>query len=417
MLRPRQDLWDWAGDKEGLKYVKLHTFRYSKPGPFDAPIREHEFTIYQRTERGTIEASVYVLRHALDKYRADGVDGYEVPFGMDDLATMGEGNAIIEAKAEGVDIFHTGAGLYRFPVVIRTVEQPLWIADQLYDNMISLFNHTAGGEWALIQTNYGMLKFTGIDQPHAEGNNNPANMVQHGNGYFMELPEGVDAAWLVRPGNDIQLSLDYQRTIKEKMLELVNKIAETAANAYAMRMQSGSSKKEQRRDLDILLEVYGQDIREFAQGILNVASVARNKDTEWEVSGFTDYNTEGLMESLEEYLALDNAGIQSETLKRESRKAIVGKAVSKLNLPPEMLTAINEEIEADPAFTLSAEAVSALIELAKVSLMPIESLVEIFQAASFAIPPEFNIEEMLRRLGMSGEEPQTDNPILAGDVE
>jgi tellurite resistance-related uncharacterized protein len=415
MLRARQDLWDWAGDKEGLKYAKLHSYRYYKPGPFDAPVREHEFQVYQRTEQGTIEASVYTLRHALDKPKSDGSPGYEPAFGMNDLETMGEGNAVIEVKSEGVDLFHTSGGLYRFPVVIRTVEQPLWIADQLYDHMVSLFNHTAGGEWALLQTNYGMLKFTGVDQPHSEGNNNPANMVQHGNGYYMELPEGVDASWLVRPGNDIERSLGYQKTVKEKMLELVNKIAETAANAYAMRMQSGESKKEQRRDLDILLEVYGQDIREFAKGILDVASVARNKDTEWQVSGFTDYNTAGLMESLEEYLALDNAGIQSETLRKESRKAIVGKAIAKLNLPPEIQTTINEELDADPTFTLSPDAQRSLIELAKVNLIAPGDVLTIFNQSGL-IPPEMSVDEMLANLGMSGDEPQTDNPVLAGDV-
>ena len=153
------------------------------------------------------------------------------------------------------------------------------------------------------------------------------------------------------------------------MLDLVHKIAETAANAYAMRMQSGESKKEGRRDLDILLEVYGEELRGFAKSILDAASIVRNEDTEWTINGFTDYNTTGLMEALQEYTALDRAGIDSDTLQRESRIAIANKAVASLNLSPTIVSEIADEIGEDSPFTLQPEGMNALVQLAGANLI------------------------------------------------
>jgi hypothetical protein len=404
----RWDLWDWSGDQNGLSYAKIHSYDIVSEAWDKQPIRRHRFTIYQRVE-DTITASIYNVTLRDDK---DGVRA----FGMNDLTNLKEKDVVITADKENVQIFTTSSGVSRFPVVVRSLKKPLWISDQLYDLTISLFNHTAGGEWALMQTNYGMLKFTGVQDPHTEGNNNPANFQRHGNGYFMELEEGVDAAWLVRPGDDIELSLDYQSKIKQKMLDLVHKIAETAANAFATRMQSGESKKEGRRDLDILLEVYGEDLRGFATAVLNVASIVRNQDTTWDVQGFTDYNTAGLLESLAEYKAIDEAGLQSETLTRESRKAIAAKAVASLNLPPDMLTDVSAELDEDSAFTLSPEQMQFWIELAKINLVSPETLYEIANQAGLK-PPGMSIQSMLATLGFSPETPQTDNPVLAGDAD
>ncbi|MEM9949487.1 MAG: hypothetical protein AAF810_25940, partial [Cyanobacteria bacterium P01_D01_bin.36] len=312
VLRRREDLWDWASDSQGLVYAKLHSYRESKESWDGELKRLHEFQIYQRANE-QVTTSIYTVENANDERTTESA---ELPaFRVDQLEALSEQNAVIKAKEingaaiEDVQIFSTTSGLYRFPVICRSIPKPLVIADEMFDLVKSHYNHVAGGEWALVQTNYGMLKFTGVDAPHEEGNANPARFQPMGNGYYMELGPGVEASWLVRPGNDIQLSLDYQQRQKQKMLDLIHKIAETAATEYASRMQSGESKKEQRRDLDILLEVYGEELRGFAKSILDAASIVRNEDTEWEAEGFQDYNTGGLMEALAEYTAIENAGI------------------------------------------------------------------------------------------------------------
>lgn len=414
VLRKREDLWDWASDNRGLIYAKLHSYREEKTEWKAKPERLHEFQIYQRQLNGEITTSLYTVRNNQDD-KADSADQYG-PFGMKDLLALNESNAIIEAKIENQPIFSTTSGVFRFPVVCRSIPKPLVIADQLYDLVKSHYNHVAGGEWALVQTNYAMPVFTGVDAPHEEGNNNPARFQKAGNGFWWELAPGVDCKWFVRPGNDIQLSLDYQDRQKQKMLDLVHKIAETAANAYAMRMQSGESKKEGRRDLDILLEVYGEELRGFAKSLLDAASIAHNEDTEWEVQGFTDYNTSGLMESLQEYTALDQAGIDSPTLKRESRVAIANKAVASLNLSPTIVSAVADEIDQDSPFTLNPEGISALVQLAGTNLIAPGDLHAIFQKAGI-IPPDMDLVGLLRNLGLDPDLPQTNNPVLADGDE
>ena len=412
VLRRREELWDWASDNQGLIYAKLHTYREERPSWDAKPVRLHEFQIYQRESNGQITTSIYTVRNSQDDKATD-YSGMS-SFGWKDLLALSESNAVIEAKVENQPIFSTTSGLFRFPVICRSIPKPLVIADQLFDLVRSHYNHVAGGEWALVQTNYAMPVFTGVDYPHEEGNSNPARFQKAGNGFWWELPPGVDCKWFVRPGSDIQLSLDYQDRQKQKMLDLVHKIADTAANAYAMRMQSGESKKEGRRDLDILLEVYGEELRGFAKSILDAASIVRNEDTEWSVNGFTDYNTTGLMEALQEYTALDQAGIDSDTLKRESRIAIANKAVASLNLSPTIVSEIADEIGEDSPFTLQPEGMNALVQLAGANLISPGDLHQIFQKAGI-IPPDMDLMALLRNLGLEPGLPQTDNPVLAGD--
>ena len=414
VLRRREDLWDWSSDNQGLIYAKLHSYREEKASWDSKPKRLHEFQIYQRESGGRITTSIYTVRNAQDD-KVESADSY-MPFDMKALLGLSEANAIIEIKVENQPIFSTTSGLFRFPVICRSIPKPLVIADQAYDLVKSHYNHVAGGEWALVQTNYAMPVFTGVEAPHEEGNDNPARFQKAGNGFWWELPPGVDCTWFVRPGDDIELSLNYQDRQKQKMLDLVHKIAETAANAYAMRMQSGESKKEGRRDLDILLEVYGEELRGFAKSILDAASIVRNEDAEWQVQGFTDYNTTGLMEALEEYTALDQAGIDSPTLKRESRVAIANKAVASLNLSPTIVSEVTEEIGQDSPFTLKPEEMNALVQLAANNLIAVSDLHQIFQKAG-VIPADINLVAMLRNLGLEPNLPQTDNPVLAGEAD
>lgn len=404
LLRKREDLWDWAADSHGLIYAKLHTYRERQDRWDASPIREHEFTIYQRVNN-RIEASIYTVR-------LKDADSHTF-FGMGELESLSESNVLISEKTKA-DLFHTTGGLYRFPVVSRTIPKPLWIADQLFDLTKSLFNHTAGSEWALIQTNYGMVVFTGVDSPHQPGNENPANFQKAGNGYYWELPAGVDVKWLTRPGADIELSLSYQDKQRQKMLDAIHKIAETAANAYATLRQSAESKREGRRDLDILLEVYGEEIRGFAKGLLDVASIVRNEETEWTVEGFSDYNTDGLLSSIAEFKALEEAGIDSATLKQESRQAIAAKAIEGLNLNPSILKAVSNEIAEDSPFTLSPDEANILTKLGELNLLAPEDLHSIFQQAGI-IPAGMNLRSLLQNLGLEQGQPQTDNPVLSGE--
>lgn len=411
MLHRRESLWDWRGDAQGLVYAKLHSYREMKDSWDGNLKRWHEFQIFQRTNEG-IFTSIYTVENRIDQ-KAKDTDTLPA-FDIKALEELGETNADIKVKESGgslqenVRIFSTSGGAQRFPIVCRTIPKPLVIADQAYDLTRSHYNHVAGTAWALTQTNYGMPVFTGIE----ENSDFDPGAQKAGNGYYWALTGEQDVKWLVRPGDDISLSIEYQDQIKRKMLELIHKIAETASTEYAARMQSGESKKEQRRDLDILLEIYGQELREFAAAVLNVASIARDEDIEWTVEGFQDYNTSDLSEALNDYLALDNAGIDSDTLKKESRLAIANKAVARLNLSPSIMEAVTAEVEQDSPFTLADDEQATLTKLGELNLIAPEDLLTIFQKAG-VIPADISVAQMLDNLGLVQGEPQTNNPVMA----
>lgn len=395
LMRDRGSLWDWQSDKHGFKFVKLHDFFEERDGWTGNPIQVHQFTVYERIESGAIFGSVYQIRLKPNAATPSN-QAYVDEFSINKLCDLTEENAEIVEKEAPTPIFSTRSGKYAFPVVCLSLSDQLCIADQTYDLQKSYFNHVLGGEWAQLQTNYAQLVFTGIDKPHQEGNENPAKNMPTGDGRYWELYGNQKAEWLVRDPAGIELSLSYQDKLRSRMMEMINVIAEVASASYATKYQSGDSKREQRRPLDILLEVYGERIRNFATAIINVASVARDEDIEWSVKGFTDYHTTGLMETIGEYLKLNEAGIDSPTLKRESQKAIAGQVFKTWSLPADLLAKVIDELDKEP-FNLTDGQRDALIRLAQFGQIDQQDLFETLKAAG-DLPDSFNVKQAIARL-------------------
>ncbi|MEN9566243.1 MAG: hypothetical protein RLZZ69_1439, partial [Cyanobacteriota bacterium] len=112
--------------------------------------------------------------------------------------------------------------------------------------------------------------------------------------------------------------------------------------------QSGESKKEDRRNLDILLEVYGQHLSSFVQSILNIAAIARGDNSQWLVSGFTDYDSDTFLEDLEQYAA-SSPVIDSKVFNQAAREQLLERAIAELGLNPKIREeAIKEMRSAQP---------------------------------------------------------------------
>lgn len=336
IMRGRESLWDWQEYECDLRFAKIHDY-FEVRDRWDSPITPlHRFSIFEKKEGGNVTLTQYdISPRDPEKYQV---------FGIKELEQIESQNVIIK-EYPPVNLFSTISGVSRFPIVLFTFPHELVIAQQLYDLQKSAFNHSLGTEWAILQTNYAQLVFTKVDKPHQEGNNNPAKFSPGGDGRYWELTDDTDVKWLTRNPEGIQLGIEYEEKLRSRMLEKIHAIAQTAATAFASRRQSGESKKEDRRALDILLEIYGACIREQAAKILNVASIVTNSTTEWIVRGFTDYNSESFLECAEEYLGLKEAGINSNTLTRESQLALASKAVEHFGLNPSVINDIKEEIE------------------------------------------------------------------------
>ena len=130
---------------------------------------------------------------------------------------------------------------------------------------------------------------------------------------------------------------------------------------------NGESKKEDRRNLEILLETYGLLLREFMERILNTASIARGTTDKWIVSGFEAYNVDAFLKDLEEYKQSEeviNPGVSvnSPTFTREGLKAIALKACEAIGIPRDKWTIVTNEIDAS-TLNLSEKHLELIVEL------------------------------------------------------
>lgn len=383
-FRPQSALWDWQKSGKEYDFAKLHDFEMVRDR-WDSPaVPTHGFTVFERTLGGITAQRFNVQPRDLERFPQ---------FPVGDLMNSEDKDVVITGL-EPVQIFSTVGGVQRFPVVALTIPSQLVVADVLYDLQKSYYNHVLGGEWALLQTNYAQLVFTGVEESHQPGNANKAKGKPAGDGKFWELEPGQDAKWLVRQPDGIQLSIDYQDKLRGRMLEMIHAIAESAST-YSSRYQSGDSKKEQRRPLDILLEVFGECVRNYAKQVLDVCSIVTNSDAEWTVTGFTDYHTQGLLESIEEFLKLDEAHINSPTLKIEAQKAIAAKAIEKLGISPSVQKQVSEELATQP-FNLTDAQRENLARLARDGVLSRRDLFTTLMAAG-DFPANFNIEEAIAR--------------------
>jgi hypothetical protein len=98
-----------------------------------------------------------------------------------------------------------------------------------------------------------------------------------------------------------------------------------------------------------LLTWYGDQIRKFGEGILDVASIARNESVSWKIDGFDEYHSSDLSEYLADYTGLmRDGGLESKTLRQELQKGLLLKASQTFELDPNSMAKIQLELAEDP---------------------------------------------------------------------
>lgn len=396
IIRSREDLWDWETDKKGLIFAKLHTFRYKRVNWDDLMMPEHEFTIYQRMDDGGVMMARYLIQPAKPK------DYQQRAF---TLSGLKESEVNIVEDLAPTEIFHlpqNNEKVAKFPVCILEFDESLCIADQLYDCQKSYFNQNAAAEWAMLSTNYAQLVFTDvIDEDELND-----RITKTGDGYYWGLPQGVKVDWLERNGNGIDRALKYCEAQKAQMLEIISQIAISAASTHAYLSRSAESKQEDRHNMDIMMQVFGQSIAEFAKEILDIASIARGDLLTWSVDGFSNYDSDSFLKDLEQY-SKSNQIINSPSFRSASQKKIASKAIEELGLNPELNNTIVEEIEQNN-YNLDDRQLQFLQSLVSVGRLSNQALLTILKRIGI-LPPDFDIEQELNRLGTIPVNLQTAN--------
>lgn len=333
VLHPRSALWDWYSDNDGFRFAKIHRFRYIRDRWDSPPIPEHDFTIYQREDDGAIVASRYTVRK---KSR----NGEPVPVAPLDLETLDEKTAEVKTVLAPTPIFSV-KGRFEFPVLTLTLPAPLWMGDQLFEPQKSYFAQTAALEYALYCNNYSMPVIMGVDDEEDD----PFLDQKIGEGFYLTLKTGQSLTSFERGGGTVGTAISYRGEIKRDIYDTLQQIAMSADDGAAILARSGESKKEDRRPEQLLLERYGQLIREYAKQILDCAAIAHGEDVRWEVDGFDDFLGEGFVEDLNDFNGVKAASIPSETFLREAAKVFVKNAAKAYNFPPEVLAKSLEEID------------------------------------------------------------------------
>lgn len=331
ILRDRADVLDWDRDRHGFKFAKIHTQGYERESWDSTLVPFHQYQIYQRSPEGRVTSQTWKITP-----KAKNVEQFE-PTTAD----------IVEQVSEEQEIFYTtvgGTDLFQFPIIPLSIPQELVVGAQLYETYVQLFTQTAGINYASLVSLWRQLVFSDV--------NDPADIQARigtgaGDGFFWALPPGVVASWLETDTGGLEFALKYGEHLKGEMLEQISQIAASAAASYAGMNRSGESKKEDRRNLDILLESYGMAVKGTVKRVLDCAAVARGEDIlDWNVHGFNKYDSDGLLDDLAEYLASAPV-VNSPTFTVEGRKAIAAEAVTALGLPQSSLSVILAEIEAD----------------------------------------------------------------------
>jgi len=337
LLFPRSALWDWKAGIEGFEYAKIHQFTINRDRWFTTPYPQHIFTIYERTEN-QILAYKYIVTRKLNEGDNPANISQE-PF--IDLVTSEE-MVNIETVIEGEPIYNA-TGVYEFPVVTLTLPKPLHMAGQLFELQKSYFRQNAAIEYALYTGNYGILLAKSMDDEDFLAN------TKVGEGYYLHLPNGADLRWLERGNSSVSTSINFKAEIKRDIYDMLQQIAMSAADGTSIIARSGESKREDRRPEALLLGTFGGILKDFMIQIMKVASIAHNEpDKQWSVTGYSDFIGSNFMDSIQDWMGIKGADIQSPTFNREAQKYLVHSLSKEMELDNKVIEQVIGEIDKAP---------------------------------------------------------------------
>jgi hypothetical protein len=284
-----------------------------------------------RIANGAVFTSKYVVR----KIERDSKPPLPKPF----ISSVSERDISIEANIEGAPIFNVG-GKFEFPVVTLTLPKALWMAAQLFDCQKSYFNQTAALEYALYSNNFAMPVITGVDDDE-----DPLQGRLMGDGYYLTLKSGQGITTFERSGASIQTAIGYRAEVKRDIYDVLQQIAMSAADGASIIARSGESKAEDRRPEEILLERYGQVVKEFIVQVLKPAAIARGEIVDWQVTGYDEFLGFSITELLTDMEGIATANIPSPTFKKEIQKHFIKRAARVYDLEQNAVQKALEEID------------------------------------------------------------------------
>ncbi|RAM49095.1 MAG: hypothetical protein C6Y22_24620 [Hapalosiphonaceae cyanobacterium JJU2] len=186
-----------------------------------------------------------------------------------------------------------------------------------------------------------MPVITGVD----DDDDDPLQDRKMGDGYYLTLKTNQSITSFERSGASIQTAISYRAEVKRDIYDVLQQIAMSAADGASIIARSGESKAEDRRPEEILLERYGQVVKEFIVQVLKPAAIARGEIVDWQVTGYDEFLGFSITELLTDMEGIATANILSPTFKKEIQKHFVRRAARVYDLDQNAVERSLEEID------------------------------------------------------------------------
>lgn len=222
------------------------------------------------------------------------------------------------------------------PLVELALPSELHLLRHIADAQIEHFRKRNALSWSIDRTCYAMPAF------FLKNKKNPPVM---GAGYYLLLGETEKVEWPAPPSAPFEVIQSIARELVQEIHRVVEQMALAVDNNAAAAVgRSGDSKDADSRATQIVLPAFGVHVREFAEKVLDLVTLARGEALTWSVEGMDRYEGVDASTIVDVALASDPLAIPSVTHRRE-----VFKAVSRAMLPhvrEDVRAAIDREIEA-----------------------------------------------------------------------
>lgn len=291
----KKDLIDWQYDELGnYEWVKFHCVERFKPSFDSKEVKRHKWYIY-------------------DKFT------YNI-FQYDEDPDKSEDPEMQEANLVGQGIHSTPGEV---PIHCLEVPKGLWIMNKLASIQVELFNLDNAMAWQEYQAHYAMPVIKLKD-----GKNFKQKM---GEAYFIQLETEESFEWSEPEGKMMEAGLKRREMLKDEIFRIVHQLSLSIKQTKSQTRQSGNSKQEDRYATEVVLRAFGDIIRFAMQHILECITKARKEKVEWDVSGFSSFDTDSTTEKLAQILQLRAINIHSETFNKEMEKRAIDFYLEDLN--------------------------------------------------------------------------------------
>jgi hypothetical protein len=311
---------DFEEDAQGLVWVKT-AFRIENRDPLVADEDRKDTLRWEIIDRSSIRVYELVVPHGKDP-----------------------GND--EEVAEKSNTVHRWAEVKRVPIVRLSLGFDLWLMDRIGSMVIAETRKRNGLHWLEELACYPQPVHTGEESLNDLRADDPNKNAARGATVWLEGNKDDTFEYLEPGGAALEHLSKRLDSMGHDIATVVHQAASAIGPEAAAQVQSAASKVRDSVAKRLLADSYADDTRKVAVMLMQLVSIGRGDDYEWEAIGLEQHDIEDVQDATTEALTVQAVMVKSETFWRRYYKRFVRRA-----LPGETTNVyeqIDEEIEAKP---------------------------------------------------------------------